>query len=44
MSRSGWRNNPPWRRHAMFLAAHMLIAVLAGVYLYECLSIIRAGL
>jgi hypothetical protein len=40
----GWRNNPPWRRHAMFLAAHLLLLVLAVVVTWDCSSIMRAGL
>lgn len=32
------------RQGIVFLGVHVLIVVLAGVYLYECLSIIRAGI
>lgn len=38
----GWRNSV---RNSAFVIAHLLLVVLAGVYLYECTAILRhAGL
>jgi hypothetical protein len=32
------------RRAITFYTAHALLVILAGVYLYDCTAIIRAGL